>query len=87
MNQRIYSNTDRPVTFASSNAVAVTKSDEDVFSPGCLFVGTGGDVTVKLADSATPVLFKALASGSFLPIVITQVLSTGTDAEDFVILY
>ena len=87
MNQRIYSNTDRPVTFASSAAIVVSASNNDVFSPGCLFVGTGGDVTVKLADSATPVLFKAIASGSFLPIVITQVLATGTDAEDFVILY
>lgn len=86
--QRIQSNTGRPVTFASSAAVAVTASDTDVFGAGCLFVGTGGDVAVKLADSTTTVVFKGIVDGSFLPIVVTQVLATGTvGAGDFVILY
>jgi hypothetical protein len=87
MSNKIYSNTNRPVSFVPGSAVAVTKSDTDVFSAGSLYVGTGGDVAVKMSDSDTTVIFANVPDGTFMPISITQVLSTGTDADDFIVLY
>ena len=63
---------------------AVTKSDTTVLTPGCLFIGTGGDVVVRLLGGAT-LTFKNIANGSFLPIVVDQVLDA-TTAADIIIL-
>jgi hypothetical protein len=85
---RVFNSSDRAVTLAASSGVAITAHDTNTFSPGYLYVGTGGDVKVKLADSATGVVFKNVPSGTFMPIIVTMVYVTGTvTATDFVILY
>lgn len=66
-------------------AFAITKSDTTVFTrmPSALYVGSGGDVTVRMASGET-VLFPDVPEGSILPIKIDQVRSSNTDAEGFV---
>lgn len=73
----------------ADEAVAVTASDVTTFPASrALYVGTGGTVTVRMADAAgTIVAFAGVAAGSLLPIRITQVRSTGTSgAGNFVVL-
>jgi len=46
----------------------------------CLYVGTGGDVQVKLEGGDTVVTFKNVPDGHFLPILATHwVGGTGAD--------
>lgn len=63
----------------------VTKSDTDVLEPGCLFVGTGGTLIVRLVSGST-LTFKNIANGSFLPIVVDMVFATNCTATDIIIL-
>ncbi len=70
-------------------AEAVTKSDTNFtesFVPrgeAALYVGTGGDLSVRMAGDASDstVVFKNVADGSFLPIVVKAVL-VATTASD-----
>jgi hypothetical protein len=66
---------------------------------GCtLFIGTAGDVNVRMAEqngntttAAAPanqfVLYKNIANGSFLPIQVVQVKVTSTDASNIVAMW
>lgn len=70
---------------ASSPAIqafAVTKSDTTVFPrpTKALYVGGAGDVAVLLADDTSSVVFSAVPAGTFLPVRVSKVLSTGTTA-------
>jgi hypothetical protein len=88
MLDRVYNASGRAVTLAASSGVAIDAHDTNTFSPGYLYVGTGGDVKVKLADSATAVTFKNVPDGTFMPIIVTMVYSTGTvTATNFIIVY
>ena len=49
-----------------------------------VFIGTGGDVKVDLAESGTAIVFKNLADGSFLPAHITKIYTADTTASDIV---
>lgn len=66
-------------------AFAVTKSDTTVFvrKVAALFVGGAGDVAVKM-ESGETVTFSAVLAGTIMPISVTQVLSTGTNATSIV---
>lgn len=73
-------------TWPSATLVAVTKSDVTVYSPAIrqLYVGTGGDVTVRTQEGTT-ITFKSVPAGAFLgPFFIDQVRSTLTTAADIV---
>ena len=60
----------------------------------CLYVGTGGDVKVimnskfgpngEAPDAADAITFKNVPDGSFLPVIVDYVLSTGTTASDLI---
>jgi hypothetical protein len=60
----------------------------------CLYVGTGGDVNVILSGvtkadgtpptSAEAISFKNIPDGSFLPVIVDYILSTGTTATDII---
>lgn len=73
----------------AQNAAAIVKSDSTVFSPPTIgvWVGTTGDVAVRMYGSQTNVTFKNVPSGTMLPIQVDQVLSTGTGALDIVRLW
>jgi hypothetical protein len=49
-----------------------------------LFIGTGGDLTVRAVRDAQAVTFRNLASGSILDVRARAVLQTGTSAGDIV---
>ena len=59
-----------------------------------LYIGTGGDVKVILADvnpvnggdptAADGIVFKNIPDGSFLPVICDYLLLTGTTATDIV---
>jgi hypothetical protein len=64
----------------ATNAVAVTPG-ETVFPVPCtLYIGTAGDVTVTTADGNAGIVFKNLANGSILPVLVTAV--TAASATD-----
>jgi hypothetical protein len=64
---------------------AVTPHDtNNLAKPGCLFVGTAGNLTVLLADMAdadTPIVLKNIPSGSFVPLVVKRVTTASTAAD------
>lgn len=68
-----------------TEALSVSAGDAGLDSV-VLFVGTGGDLEVVPAGQATSVIFKNVADGSFLPIVITEIKSAGTTADDLIAL-
>ena len=76
----------REVLFQGVDGVAVTPSDITVLEPGMLYVGGVGDVTVLFVNGSEPITFTAVNAGSFLPIVVKMVYSTGTDATAIVII-
>ena len=76
-------------------ASAITKSDtfgtSQFLDGASLFVGVGGDVAVvmngvatgaNLAATDVDVIFKNVPSGTFLPISVDYLVSTGTTASD-----
>lgn len=74
-----------------TEAAAVTPSDTvnvtTKLNSSILYVGTTGDVKVLIAgetNSLNAVTFKNVSSGTFLPIVVDYVLSTGTTATDII---
>lgn len=75
-------------------AFVVTKSNTTVFDnigpnpppARSLYIGVTGDVAVTMLDDST-VTFSAVPAGMILPIVVKQVLSTGTTASGIVGLY
>lgn len=84
---RIYTDNNRPVTFTPSKAEAVTPSDTTVFQPGSLYVGTGGTLRVMLADDTATVDFVNIPDGTFLPILVKMVYSTGlVDADNILVV-
>ena len=56
-------------------------------SSGCvLYVGTGGDLRV-LTSSGADLTFVGIPDGSFLPVQVKRVFSTGTDATNIIALW
>jgi len=50
-------------------------------SPAALFVGVGGDVSVITLGGST-LVYKNIASGTFMPIQVTRLLATNTTATN-----
>jgi len=73
------------IHFIPTTSDVVTPSDTTVLTAGVLFIGTGGDINVVPADGYSAVLFKNVADGTFLPLLVTKVYSTNTTAADIVI--
>jgi len=63
---------------------AVTPHDTTEVKYDALFIGTGGDVAVLLMNDTIAVTLKNTADGSFLPIGVKKVLSTGTTATNII---
>lgn len=75
-----------PITLA----VAITNTDTTttLFDPTRgIFTGSGGNITMELDGSSTPVLFTGVAAGIVLPLRVVRVASTGTTPTDLVALY
>ena len=55
--------------------------------PKALFIGSGGNVTMRGVGGGGDVLFRNVAAGSVLPFRAQYVRATGTSAGDIVALY
>lgn len=69
------------------SAAAVTLSDTVDLDRVCraLHVGVAGDLVVIMADDTVAVTIKA--NKGLLPIMVSRVLATGTNATDILALY
>jgi len=73
-------------TVAAHGAKAVTPSDSTVLEiTRGLYIGTGGDVSVIMADG-DDVTFLAVPTGSILPVQVSKV-KAATAATDILALY
>lgn len=52
--------------------------------PKAIFVGTGGNITLRAADSGADVVFRNVASGQILDVRARYVRASGTTATDLV---
>ena len=68
---------------------AVTPSDATVFATltRYIYVGTTGDLAVRLAGDTTAVTLSSVPAGAMLALCCAQVMSTNTTADDIVALY
>jgi hypothetical protein len=78
----------KPVAGPATRAADVTLNDTTQLAPpaNALFVGTGGNLKVTLADGAT-VTFKNVPSGTVLPVSALVVWAAGTTAADVIALF
>ena len=66
---------------------ACTPSDSTVFTKQtALYVGVGGTVVVKGWGNTATTTFLNVPSGTFMPIQVRQVYSTGTTATNILLL-
>jgi hypothetical protein len=73
--------------FLPRKAEAVTPADSDISSGRIylgLYVGTGGNVSVRMADDSADVTYTNVQSGAMLPIAVKRVNSTNTTATNIV---
>jgi|TARA_R110000744_G_scaffold80509_1_gene158137 hypothetical protein len=76
-------------TLAEAISTTDTITSTTSVNGSCLYIGTAGDVNVILTGVVGPslakaVLFKGVAAGSFLPVIVDYVLATNTTASDIV---
>lgn len=74
------------VSSPANSAVAVTPHDSNAlpFLPKALYVGTGGDITLRAKYDDADVVFVGVPSGAMLSVRATHVRATGTSASDIV---
>ncbi len=71
---------------ASSHAIIPSDSNELNHATRIIYVGTGGDIAVKLVSGDT-ITLRAVQSGAMYPLRVAQVMATGTTASDIVGLW
>lgn len=76
-------------TKPASSAIAVTPSDgtDLTFVARALYVGTAGNLVVRMNGDKNNVTFTNVGDSSLLPIRVDRVLSTGTTATNIVALW
>jgi hypothetical protein len=78
---------DANATVPAHGAVAVNPSDATVFPVARgLYVGTSGNITVRMADGQDNILFTNVPVG-IISIQVDKVYSTGTGATGIIALY
>ena len=72
----------------ATNAVLVSPNDSTdlTYVSRAVYVGTGGNMKVTMADSGT-VLFTGVPSGTTLPIRVSRIWSTTTTASTIINLF
>ncbi len=76
------------VSAPATRAIAVTPHDSNALTdiPKALFVGTGGNITMRGVNGAADQLWKNVPSGSVLPFRAHYVRAAGTSAADILAL-
>lgn len=77
------------VSAPATRAVAVTPHDSNPLtdSPKALYVGTGGNITMRGVNGTADTLWKNIPAGTVLPFRARYVRATGTSAADLLALY
>ena len=87
MTQPLYSSDAFQKLSIPTGAVAITPNDStDLVSPGILYIGSGGTLTVTVRDGNN-VAFTNVPSGTFFPVNVSRVLTTGTTCTSIVALF
>jgi len=74
-------------TVAAKRAVNVIPSDSTVIPvTRSLYLGTGGDIRVRMAEDQGVITFPNVAAG-FFSVQVDQIYSTSTTAADIIALY
>lgn len=68
----------------AASAVTPHATNEIDPLPKALYIGTGGDVTLRAVDSAADVLYKNVPSGAYLFVRAQFVRAAGTTASNIV---
>lgn len=70
----------------STNPYLITPSDSVPLSPipDGIYVGTGGNVTLRGVDASQDVTYKNLTDGSYIAVRVKFVRATGTTALDLI---
>ena len=76
----------RTVADPAANLVAVTKSDDTVYSPPlrAVYVGSTGNVAVLAAGDSAAVTFVGVPTGQYVLVQCSKVMETGTTASSLV---
>jgi hypothetical protein len=84
-----FSNIADQVSAPATRAVAVVPHDGNALAdiPKALFVGTGGNVTMRGVGGGADTVWRNVPSGSVLPFRAHYVRATGTSAADLLALY
>ncbi|MDD5006661.1 MAG: hypothetical protein PHS33_09210 [Candidatus Omnitrophica bacterium] len=74
--------------FRFAEAVVLSSTDHTCKYNSVIYVGTGGGIsTVKVATvGGQDVTFTSVPSGTIIPLMVTKVYKTGTDATNLVAL-
>ncbi|MFL9839949.1 hypothetical protein ABS767_03140 [Sphingomonas sp. ST-64] len=77
------------VSAPATRAVAVTPHDSNPLTdaPKALYVGTGGNITMRGVNGTADTLWKNVPGGTVLPFRARYVRATGTSAGDLLALY
>ena len=83
-----FSQTLDSVSAPATRAAAVVPHDTNPLAdiPKALYVGTGGNLTLRGVGGGADALFKNLPDGTVLPVRAHYVRATGTTAADIVAL-
>lgn len=75
----------QPAGLSARNAAVVTPNDSADLAQvtRAILVGVGGTVTVNMAGTGTQVAM-IVPTGGFLPVSVSRIYATGTDATDIV---
>lgn len=71
----------------ASRGAAITPHDTNAIGGpySAIFVGTGGNITLRYAGGSSDLVFKNVASGTVLPIAgVEFIRATGTTAADMI---
>ncbi len=84
-----FSNSADQVSAPATRAVAVVPHDSNALTdiPKALYVGTGGDITMRGLNGSADQLWKNVAAGAVLPFRAQYVRASGTTAADILALY
>lgn len=74
------------VTTPSTRPYAIVPSDATPLpeTPKGIYVGTGGDVTLRGAGSDVDVVYRNLTNGSYINVRASYVRATGTTASNLI---
>jgi|GEM_PF-6293014 len=81
---RVFAHDAKNVTPDDSNDLANTEQ-----RGACIYVGnvTGGSELQVTMEGGTTVIFKGIAAGTFMPILVTRVWATNTTVSDILAIF